>query len=164
MIGNDIIDLELAKSESNWKRSGFLEKIFTKSEQKIIQQAENPEQMVWALWSCKESAYKIYNRQTLARSFIPLHLECDLEFFKSQASGKVTCFGNTYFTKTDVTEGYIYTIALYRQDAFEKIREFDKDLKIIKKDGIPYIDGNPGAYVSITHHGKFDRRILLETN
>jgi len=164
MIGNDIIDLELTKTESNWKRSGFLDKIFTKSEQQIIQHAENPEQMVWVLWSCKESAYKVYNRQTLDRSFIPLHLECDLEFSKTQVSGKVKCFGNIYFTKTDVTEGYIYTIALSQKDAFERIREFDKGLKIIKKDGIPYIDGNTGSYVSITHHGKFDRRILLETN
>ena len=29
--GNDIVDLSLAKTESNWKRKGFLEKIFTEN-------------------------------------------------------------------------------------------------------------------------------------
>ena len=33
MIGNDIIDLDVAKTESNWKRKGFLDKIFTANEQ-----------------------------------------------------------------------------------------------------------------------------------
>ena len=36
MIGNDVIDLALAKIESNWQRSRFLAKIFTKKEQEII--------------------------------------------------------------------------------------------------------------------------------
>ena len=36
MIGNDVVDLELAKKESNWQRRGFLSKIFTKNEQRLI--------------------------------------------------------------------------------------------------------------------------------
>ena len=163
MIGNDIIDLELAKTESNWKRKGFLGKIFTKSEQEIIWLAENPEQMVWILWSCKESAYKIYNRETLDRCFIPLQLECDLDFSKEQIPGKVRCFGKDYFTRTEVTQESIYTIALVCQDSIKDVKEFNRDLKIIKKSGIPYIDGNHGP-ISITHHGRFDRRILLKIN
>ncbi|MDR6967367.1 phosphopantetheinyl transferase (holo-ACP synthase) [Flavobacterium arsenatis] len=163
MIGNDIVDLELAKTESNWKRKGFLEKIFTESEQKIILYSENPEKMVWLLWSCKEAAYKIHNRQTLIRAFIPLQLECDLEFANKQISVKVKCFDKCYFCRTEVTENYIYTIAVAKQDSFQFIKEFDKGLKIIKKDGIPYIHGNQNT-ISITHHGKFDRRIFLETN
>ena len=33
MIGNDIVDLNLAKTQSNWQRKGFLERQFTKKEQ-----------------------------------------------------------------------------------------------------------------------------------
>ena len=33
MIGNDIIDLALAKKENNWQRKGFLDKLFTPKEQ-----------------------------------------------------------------------------------------------------------------------------------
>ena len=36
MIGNDIVDLALAQKESNWKRKGFLDKIFTLQEQLFI--------------------------------------------------------------------------------------------------------------------------------
>jgi len=57
MIGNDIVDLELALKESNWKRKGFLNKIFTNEEQLLISSAINPEIMVWNLWSRKEAAY-----------------------------------------------------------------------------------------------------------
>ena len=32
-IGNDIVDLSLAKIQSNWQRKGFLEKQFTQKEQ-----------------------------------------------------------------------------------------------------------------------------------
>ena len=76
MIGNDIIDLALALKESNWKRKGFLDKIFTKNEQLLILNTQNPEVMVWNLWSRKEAAYKIYNRQTGIRGYFPLQLEC----------------------------------------------------------------------------------------
>ena len=29
MIGNDVIDLQQSRQESNWQRKGFLEKLFT---------------------------------------------------------------------------------------------------------------------------------------
>ena len=43
MIGNDIVDLALAKKESNWKRKGYLDKIFTVSEQLLLQKSTNQE-------------------------------------------------------------------------------------------------------------------------
>lgn len=60
MTGNDIVDIKQAAAESNWKRKGFLEKIFTPHEQEYIGQSALPEEMVWKLWSMKESAYNIY--------------------------------------------------------------------------------------------------------
>jgi hypothetical protein len=41
--------------------------------------AENPNTMVWNLWSRKEAAYKIYNRATGIRGYFPLNLECAYE-------------------------------------------------------------------------------------
>jgi acyl carrier protein len=76
VIGNDIVDLALARKESNWKRPGYLNKIFTTKEQLLISSAENPNTMVWNLWSRKEAAYKIYNRATGIRGYFPLNLEC----------------------------------------------------------------------------------------
>ena len=71
MIGNDIIDLTLAKLESNWKRRGFLEKQFTANEQKLILTAKNSFVLVWKFWSMKEAAYKICVQQNETRFFAP---------------------------------------------------------------------------------------------
>lgn len=163
MIGNDIVDLAIAEKESNWKRKGFLDKIFTKSEQKIILSAENPGPMVWILWSCKESAYKIYNRESLIRAFIPLRLECSLDIYNQHIFGMVKCFGNTYLTKTQATQDYVYTIAVKDSHFFARIKEIDSGLKILKNNGIPFLEGNQNP-ISITHHGRFEKGIELVIN
>ncbi|TYP75249.1 4'-phosphopantetheinyl transferase family protein [Aquimarina intermedia] len=62
MIGNDLVDLVAAKAQSNWKRSGWLSKIFTAQEQDQILQAPSPDRMVWHQWSRKEAAYKAHQR------------------------------------------------------------------------------------------------------
>ena len=45
MIGNDVVDLKLAATESNWKRKGYLDKLFSVAEQEYIFNAEN--QLKW---------------------------------------------------------------------------------------------------------------------
>ena len=69
MIGNDVVDLNLAKTQSNWERKGFLGKIFTKKEQEFIFNTKSSFEMVWLLWSMKESAYKIYFKKHSVRFF-----------------------------------------------------------------------------------------------
>jgi acyl carrier protein len=63
VIGNDIVDLALARKESNWKRPGYLNKIFTTKEQLLISSAENPNTMVWNLWSRKRRPIKFIIEQ-----------------------------------------------------------------------------------------------------
>ena len=79
MIGNDVVDLALAKKKHNWKRSGFLNKVFTEREQNLITTAEDPTKMVWSLWSQKESIYKIIARREQKRSFAPKSLNTSSE-------------------------------------------------------------------------------------
>ena len=71
MVGNDIDDLNLASKESNWQRKGFLEKQFTKKEQREILAAENPFLKVWLFWSMKEAAYKCYTQNFEKRLITP---------------------------------------------------------------------------------------------
>lgn len=164
MIGNDIIDLALSRIESNWKRKGFIDKVFTENEQKIISSSENPEITVWSLWSRKEAAYKIYHRQTKNRVFIPKRIECDVTRIQNAYFfGKVKIDGVAFATRTEVTTAYIYTEALKDSSDFEKIESIH--LTNIFKDeyGIPNakFSNNP---VSITHHGTFERSIQLDIN
>ncbi|MDI5898757.1 4'-phosphopantetheinyl transferase family protein [Flavobacterium yafengii] len=155
MIGNDIVDLALARKESNWKRSRFLDKIFTVKEQLLITDAENPEVMVWNLWSRKEAAYKIYNRETGIRGFFPLQLEC---FYENATFGTVSIKGKIYFTQSKIENDSIYTIAVVKKEYFNKIMTLNSKTKISKINGIPFIIDEQTKIekpVSISHHGRF---------
>ena len=163
MIGNDIVDLALARKESNWKRQGFLDKIFTPQEQMLISNSDNPEITVWNLWSRKEAAYKIYNRQTQMRAFIPKQLECfDIKIDDEIVYGKVVCYNEVYFTKTTITSDYIATDAVINNGDFDKIKAINPSTDIIKTNGIPnYFDTENKIWkpISKTHHGRFERII-----
>lgn len=108
MTGNDIVDMATAAAESNWMRKGFLEKIFTPPEQQYIREASAPEEMVWRLWSMKESAYKVYTRQYGGRFFAPQKINCTI---LSRSAGKVEINNVTYHTTTNINKKYIYSIA-----------------------------------------------------
>lgn len=156
MIGNDVVDLVLARRESNWKRGGFMEKIFTHKEREIILKHEDTETCLWVLWSMKEAAYKIYNRQTGIRAFIPHKLECSILSFSGQEiEGTVKCATNTYFTQTEILEEIIHTVAVESAKATAKICKIN--IESVQKDeyGRPFIYDRTGSIkpVSKSHHG-----------
>ncbi len=113
MIGNDIVDLNLAAVQHNWKRNRFLNKVFTEYEQELIFSSKIPFKMVWLLWSMKESAYKIYVRQNQNRFFNPKKLACKLT---SQMEGEVEINSEVYITKSEINRDFIYTIASLKND------------------------------------------------
>lgn len=164
MIGNDVIDLQQSRLESNWQRKGFLEKLFTDEEQQLIEEHHDPEIMVWLLWSMKEAAYKVYNRQTKIREYIPKKLACSImTLYEFQAQGRVTCNGNTYYTKTQITPENIHTIAGVRMEILDNIKETDRKGIIKNETGIPYLAaiGAELQDISISHHGRFERIVTF---
>lgn len=165
MIGNDIIDLALARKESNWQRKGFLDKIFTHKEQLLILNAKNAEVMVWNLWSRKEAAYKIYNRQTGIRGYFPLQLECsDLNISNQIIFGKVIIKERVYFTKTEIKKSYIHTISVENIADFNRVQQLKNRDNIIKYKGIPSFSNKKNLMlspISISHHGRFKQIICF---
>jgi len=165
MIGNDIIDLDLAGKESNWQRKGFVDKIFTDREQELIFSHDVPEIMVWMLWSMKESAYKVYNRLTARRAYIPQIFECyELDVRQSSATGRVFCDDLIFFTKTVITKEYIRTIAVIEEKDLRKVKMLDNEVKIKKTNGVPdFFDkmANEFRPISISHHGRFESLVAL---
>ena len=161
MIGNDIVDLALALKESNWKRKGYLDKIFTKNEQLLIIKSDNPENTVWNLWSRKEAAYKIFNRNTGIRIYNPIQFEC---FETDKSIGKVMCNGVLYYTKTEINSDYIHTVSVLNSTDFKRIKLLNKNIEIVKIDGIPFLKGNNKKVlspISISNHGKFEKIVSL---
>ena len=118
MIGNDIVDLTFAKKESNWKRPRFLDKVFTISEQKLITNSSQQSIMVWLLWSMKESAYKLHVQLFGKRFFAPKRFECSItELTENQALGSVYCLDFQCYTKTRISDKFVYTTARLKKDA-----------------------------------------------
>ena len=108
MTGNDIVDIKVAATESNWRRKGFLEKIFTRQEQQYIKDAAVPDEMVWKLWSMKESAYKVCTRQFGGRFFAPQKFSCTIF---TETTGLVEYYNTGYQTNTIIAKDYIYSTA-----------------------------------------------------
>lgn len=103
-----MVDRKAAAAESNWLRKGLLQKIFTTTELEQVFHADEPEQTVWRLWSMKESAYKIFNRQTGNRFFAPQKF-CG--HIINQSVGTIHAEGQVYNTITSCTKDFIYSVA-----------------------------------------------------
>ena len=182
MIGNDIIDLSLAKIQSNWQRRGFLEKQFSVNEQQLILRSTNSFILVWRFWSMKEAAYKIFTQQNEIRFFAPKNFDCLLI---SEKEGMVFYKDQIFYTSSTVTQNYIFTLACYEKltKAYSKfvMPEFiDRMIKIKLEDITTFSateieqkkskNGAPFYYYkdilltrscSISHHGNYGVFSLL---
>ena len=183
MIGNDIIDLSLAKTQSNWQRKGFLEKLFSNDEQQLILKASNSFKMVWRLWSMKEAAYKIYTQHHEIRFFAPKKFEFKLT---QGSKGAVSFKGQKFYTRTIVNQDCVFTIAVLenKKSSYSDMVSPDQidtmikrklnELTALKTSGIQQKkskNGVPSYYYkttlltsscSITHHGKFGAYSFLQ--
>ena len=167
MIGNDVIDILQSRKESNWQRKGFIEKIYTLDEQLLITNAANPETMVWILWSMKEAAYKVYNRQTKIREYIPKKLVCTIASYNyNTITGSVICSGQTFHTISILFQDYIHTIAVTHYDDLNKVVEIEKEAVSKDKNGLPYLSNtlqNTIQAVSVSHHGRFEKVVTISS-
>lgn len=176
MVGNDIVDLQLAKTQSNWQRKGFLEKQFTESEQKLIVNSKNPFLQVWLFWSMKEAAYKCYTQEYQKRFFAPLKFSCKI---LSETKGVVEIASKKYYIIYLITIKYVCSIAqeksskkivsnIFSIDKNENQSKFTSQKLMsllnteveLKKNalGIPYLYQNKKRIplsVSFSHHGNY---------
>ncbi|MGB7786177.1 MAG: 4'-phosphopantetheinyl transferase superfamily protein [Salinimicrobium sp.] len=113
MIGNDVVDLQLAARQSDWRRNGFLEKVFSAEERLQISAAKDPEKLVWLFWSMKEAAYKAHQRRcNLPRKLNWQDFSCSLnKIGDCAASGVVRIAESEFFTASEIARNYIYTSA-----------------------------------------------------
>lgn len=182
MIGNDLIDLQLAESQSNWQRKGFLEKQFTDTEIVEILSSENPFLQVWLFWSMKEAAYKCYTQEFQKRFFAPKKFVCTMI---SKNTGIVSVENQQYFSKSEISTFFIHTIAKKKEDEIYASELFFMDEKdnqtqfvyqqiiakylevsAIQKNEfwVPFLYQNEkklALSLSISHHGKFGAFVVL---
>lgn len=178
MFGNDVVDLNAAELQSHWERRGFLEKIYSQSEQDLIRSSPHPGIQVWVLWSMKEAVYKAWSRLYLQKEYAPSKIQCDLLRWEgSEVSGTVHYHNSTFHTHTQVGKDFIHTTAqlgnnhnklkslLVRDypvnyEVYLRDIHFMPETTVIIKDelGIPslYDRAKRSTHpVSISHHGIF---------
>ena len=184
MIGNAVIDLEYARTSNNWKRQGYLQKIFSSKEQELIFDATDPHQLVWKMWSMKESVYKASLAASGLRQFNPKAFKCSID---SDEAGHVSFGGKIYTTVSAVKDKHIHTYAYPKElndGLFMKMLKLDdlqsasqevyasliasvckrrkwkiKDLEVRKNAlGIPQLHRKNlriSTIISMSHHGNY---------
>jgi phosphopantetheinyl transferase (holo-ACP synthase) len=184
MIGNDIVDLEVAKTQSNWQRKGFLEKQFTAEEQKIILNSENPFLQVWLFWSMKEAAYKCFVQEFQKRFFAPNKFRCKI---RSESEGIVQIENSFYYIKYVISINYIHSFAVKNKiskmvsESFfienkasqtkntnqQMMSYFAEDVVVQKNEfGVPFLyqqEKKLPIAVSTSHHGNYGGFAFLNT-
>ena len=175
MIGNDIVDLQQADLDSNWQRKGYLAKIYTLKEQQMILEAQQPAVMLWLIWTMKEAACKIVQRNTGIRSYVPLSFSCEeLQTSSIQISGKINYHGEVFQIKSKIKGTFIHSVAVSAVRDFGQLHlhylpytatyreEFNSLSKLYLLAGTPsglpelthQITGQKHA-VSVSHHGDY---------
>jgi len=156
LIGNDIVDLAIAAVESNWKRKGYLEKIFTMTERFLITSAKDAEQMVWLLWTMKESVYKAATDKSKIRTFAPCTLNCsNLILHPGSATGTIVYEEQLYYSQSILTPTYIHTIAAAKLAILNQAKLTIDDYN---ESDSSYRSTNPA---SVSHHGQYLAMIYL---
>lgn len=176
MIGNDIIDLNLARLENKAGNPRYCKKIFTEKERDMIENSLDREEVLWTFWAMKETAYKAHQRRFgLPRKINPLDYECNSE-------SSVTIENWKYSIELDKNQNFIhcYTHRSKLKNYIYLSREFNEhdflsDLKkqnpfinselSIEKDGygIPSIHMKSTSETipfSLSHHGRFTAFVI----
>lgn len=118
-IGNDVVALNDFFNMRSFSNPRYLKKVMTSSELSFIISANSPWFLPHLYWSCKESVYKAAIKSGYNQPFIPMYFDAqihDIVFFNhgdtyANCSGTVKHDGLLHFFSSNITKGYITTIA-----------------------------------------------------
>ncbi|MEL7119868.1 MAG: 4'-phosphopantetheinyl transferase superfamily protein [Bacteroidota bacterium] len=112
MIGNDIIDLKYANFSAKHLTERYLDKVLTKSEKTLMQQAQDKVSFFWTCWALKESTYKITNKLSRVRKFNPRQYECQFSNNSSENSfaAKIETTLGTFQAEVESNEHCIHVL------------------------------------------------------
>jgi phosphopantetheinyl transferase (holo-ACP synthase) len=88
------VDLRDAANKDKSRDSRFLKKILTDAEIDDVKHAENSDQLLWSLWACKETAYKVIKKISPETVFVPRRWPTVFKKITSEyAEGEVGIWG-----------------------------------------------------------------------
>lgn len=173
MIGNDIIDLQVALSESTVLQQRRLDKICTLAEQRYIRQAENPFQTFWLIWSRKEACYKSFQRDNYIHSICPHQIENQFDS-SGMLSETISFRGKQFFVQTAIDGSKIHSICSSSEERLKEIHVLDDLQELLylfdfKKDtnGLPFLqtkNNHRRIPLSKSSHGAYKAYALFKAD
>jgi phosphopantetheinyl transferase (holo-ACP synthase) len=91
-LGNDVVATNLSRSIDKHLDTRFLNKVFTNTEQNIINAATNPNIILWAMWAGKEAAFKALKKIYPNLIFSPKKFQIDI-YPDVDVRDEITCIG-----------------------------------------------------------------------
>jgi len=108
--GNDVINLKESLGYSKHKNISWIKKVFNPNEQAHIFQSDNPNLTLWQLWSCKESAYKVFVKLGRKRFLNALKISIDVENY-TQNKFEINYMNWKLFTNSQINSNYIHSVS-----------------------------------------------------
>lgn len=172
MIGNDIVDLTLARKENKSGLDRYLRKVFSEKEIEMIRSSEDPELVLWQLWSMKEATYKAHQRNTNFKKILnPIKYQCDL------TTVSVDIDNYSYKLSCTITSDYVHSYISWEKDQVKILKNSDhlnanllevlSEANNMKKEALLYFKNANHLPVyslqnkleplplSLSHHGQF---------
>lgn len=177
MIGNDVVDLQLAAKQSRWQSLAFQQKVLHPEEVKYYCNKILNFNTFWKLWCIKETAYKAQQRiHNHAPIFNPFSI-CTEPISKHRY--QVITPSQEFEVSVYETSAFIYAYTNYKNlisfQNFELIdvpkSHFNANLSrtdveafIVKnQNGVPFqLKDRQRKAISITHHGAYFAYVELE--
>lgn len=131
MIGNDLVDLNIAFEYPKSNNLKYLQKICTDNEIELILNSEFPELLLWRMWTMKESGYKIISKKTGINAFIPKKITTEIT---NPIKGFIHSIWGKFISHTESSNNYIHTVAADNPENFQyqicQCTEKDKSLAV----------------------------------
>jgi len=153
-VGNDIVDLRSRGAKGKAKDDRFMQRVLTKEERQKVTEWNNPDELLWAFWSAKETAFKAVNKSHPDISSAPGRYPVTLNFGKSPStlSGFVTTPREPVAVELFVHEGCVHCIG-----TTDVTGRFDTILHGIKK-----IDSGLGISPTPEQESIMVRKLAIE--
>ncbi len=166
-IGNDIIDWQMAKTQTQKLRHRSLEKVCTPVEMEKILNDKDQLKCFWKIWAAKETAYKAWQRYTNSKPvFNPSQFNCSF-LNENTILVKTPSFDITIHL--DVTPDYIHAFVDckgYINQIYAKtehvhfLSELSSNNLVIRKSEfnmplIKHTKTKKTLFISMSHDGRF---------
>ncbi|ACL03445.1 4'-phosphopantetheinyl transferase [Desulfatibacillum aliphaticivorans] len=120
-IGNDIVDLLAPEAGNKHLDQRYAGRAFTTRELDAIQNSPKPGPLFWAIWACKEAAYKAFGQDYSGLSSWPKKYDVALRTDGDKGEGRVKTPGGEVFVLVEFCDRFVHAVAATDKDDLDRV-------------------------------------------